>query len=73
MKKTDFTGYLSTLLIFIGAPLVALFVDSVTGWIFYSAAAILGMIYTYKKKDKAIFLQFAYYMIWNVMAIISRL
>lgn len=72
-KKKKMWGYLSTLLIFIGAPLVAVLPESAIGWLIYTVASCVGMVYTIKIRDKAIFLQFAYYCIWNVIAVFTRI
>jgi hypothetical protein len=71
--KTKIIGTLSTIFILIGSPTVAIFVTSIVGWIFYTISAILGMIYTKKRRDLPIFIQFAYYLVWNIFAIAVRL
>jgi len=72
-RSTKIIGILSTLFILVGSPTVSLFVRSILGWVFYSVSAVLGMIYTVRKREKPIFIQFAYYLFWNIIAIISRL
>lgn len=72
-KKLMALGYVSTLLIFIASPMVAIMVDSILGWLFYSGSAIFGMIFTWRNNIKPIFIQFAWYMAWNLIAILTRL
>lgn len=72
-RKWTSWGYASTILIFIGGPLVSLLPESALGWIIYTGASIFGMIYTLKNRDKAIFAQFVYYTLWNVIAILTRM
>jgi hypothetical protein len=70
---TKIIGILSTVFILIGSPTVALFVSSIVGWVIYSVSAILGMIYTKRRCDYPIFVQFVWYLGWNMVAIWTRL
>lgn len=72
-RKNKLTAYISTILIYIGAPLVAVLPEAAIGWLIYTVASIFGMVYTLRIRDRAIFLQFIYYCVWNVIAVITRM
>lgn len=72
LKGREWLGWLSTSLVFIAAPLAALLVESPIGWIIYTVSAIAGIVHFSRKRDRAMAIQFGYYLIMNVIAIVTR-
>ena len=79
MDSIDRLGVLGTVLNLSGSPLVALLPLSGLGWAGYAAGATTMVAYAAMRKDEkgkrlhALLVQMAWFLCWNVAAIITRL
>jgi len=71
--RRQVSAAISTLFVFIAAPLAALLVESPLGWALYSISAVAGIVHFAKVKDRAMLVQFTFYLVMNLIAIMVRL